>query len=394
MSSRLKAVTLAIGTEVVDGQITDRNSAWISDRCVSAGLEVIEHRAVADDRKMIAQALGELSERTDLLFVTGGLGPTSDDFTRDLISEVFMSPLEFHEASWKKIVKRFEDRGAVAKPIQRQQCFFPRGAAVLDNPVGTANAFSMPIVWKGRRVFVVVLPGPPAEIAAIWDAHLAAKIEALVPSAQHEELHSWHTLGVGEGDIAEKVEEAIRGSGLRVGYRVHLPYVEVKVWSRGTDPNLDKLVLEKVEKALELWTTVRGKTDAADGIIKASFAGQNIAILDRVTGGYLQNRLFERLAVFQKANPQLAPKGSLRITTTLLANDLSAHEVPALKGDSVFLSLMPDAEKKQWLVKMNGVDPQTLAVEPTSLYNFGTERGHKYMAEKMFHALSKLAPFV
>jgi len=95
---RLRAATLAVGTEVVDGQITDRNSGWISQMVSEAGVQVIEHRAVADDRQDISRALKELSERADLLFVTGGLGPTSDDFTRELISEVFNKPLEFDPA--------------------------------------------------------------------------------------------------------------------------------------------------------------------------------------------------------------------------------------------------------------------------------------------------------
>lgn len=388
---RLRAATLAVGTEVVDGQITDRNSAWISDRCVAAGLEVIEHRAVPDDREMIAEALRELSVKVDLLFVTGGLGPTSDDFTRDLISEVYNAPLEYHEPSWDKIVKRFEARGAVAKPIQRQQCFFPRGAAVLENPVGTANAFSMPVVWNGRSVFVVTLPGPPAEIAAVWEKHLEAKIESLVPSAGHEDLYLWQTLGVGEGDIAEKVEEAIAGSGLRVGYRVHLPYVEVKLWVRRAEAARAKAFVDRVEAALASSTVAHGKTDAADGVIRAAFGGHNIAILDRVTGGYVQARLNERLSEYRRAHPGLEPRGSLRITTLLVNADDTAYEPPA--GDSIFIALKPDHDAKEWIVKMTGPATQTLAVKPTSLYNFGTERGVKYMAEKMFHALNGLAPF-
>jgi len=384
---RLKAATLAVGTEVVDGQITDRNSAWISDKCVVAGLEVIEHRAVPDDREKIAEALRQLSEKCDVLFVTGGLGPTSDDFTRDLIADVFNAPLEFDPASWDKIVKRFEARGAVAKPIQRQQCFFPKGALILENPAGTANAFSLQM----PNVMIVTLPGPPAEIAAVWDLHLAKKIESLVPAGDHEDLHLWQTLGLGEGDIAEKVEEAIKGSGLRVGYRVHLPYVEVKVWVRRIESTQAHAYLENIERALKEWTVAHGKQDAADCIIKAAFAGHNIAVLDRVTGGYVQSRLFDSLNSFRKAHPGLEPKGSLRVTTSLLSAKAEPQEMAT--GDAVVLSLVSDPDSKQWHLKMVGAHSQTLAVQPTPLYNFGTERGQKYMAEKMFHALSRIVPF-
>ncbi len=394
--ANLRAATLAIGTEVTDGQITDRNSAWISERCNAAGLEMIEHRVVPDDRARISQALQELSEKTDLLFVTGGLGPTSDDITRDLVAEVFQRPLEYNDASWQKIVKRFEARGAVAKPIQLQQCFFPRGANILENRVGTANAFSLSVVWKTRNIFVVVLPGPPVEIEAVWDLHLANQIEKMVPAETREELVIWQTLGLGEGDIAEKVEAAIADSGLRVGYRVHLPYVEVKIWVLKTDFVRAKPFLDRINDSLATWTVSQGKTDFADSVIRSSFGGHDIAILDRITGGYLQTRLMERLLVFRKANPGLESKGSLRVTTSLLANDVFESEpnAAAKKTDSIFLSLAPDNENKSWVIKISGPFIQSLAVEPTPLYNFGTDRGNKYMTEKMFHILAGLLPLV
>ncbi len=385
----MKATTLAVGTEVVDGQITDRNSAWLSERSVLAGLEMIEHRAVPDDRERIAQALRELSDKSDLLFVTGGLGPTSDDFTRELIAEVYSLPLEYDEASWQKIVKRFEARGVQAKPIQRQQCYFPKTARILENPMGTANAFYLHLDWKGRSLEVFVLPGPPAEIAAVWEAHLAAHVASLVPIQEQEDLHLWRTLGLGEGDIAEKTEEAIIGSGLRVGYRAHLPYVEVKLWVPRAHPAPE--VVARVEEALGPWLISRGKNDVALCVVKSVYEGHDVAIIDRVTGGYVQQRLSECLSQFRRENPGRDSKGSLRITTTLVSQ--THDEAVSSQGDAVFLALMPDEANQQWTVKMTGPESQTLAVAPTSLYNFGTERGHKYMAEKMFHVLSSLAPF-
>lgn len=385
----MKASTLAVGTEVVDGQITDRNSAWLSERASEAGIEMIEHRAVPDDRVKIAQALRDLSETSDLLFVTGGLGPTSDDFTRDLVAEVYGLPLEFDEGSWQKIVKRFEARGAQAKPMQRQQCYFPKTAQVLENPAGTANAFSLAVKWNGRPLEIFVLPGPPVEVTTVWDLHLVRRMTTLVPPEQRDDLHLWQTLGLGEGDIAEKVEVAIAGSGLRVGYRVHPPYVEVKLWVPRAKAVDFKRVVEAVETALNPWIAVRGKQDIAACFARAAFEGHDIRVLDHVTGGYVHARLFESLANFRKANPDLEAKGSLQVTTALLGSPRDEAEA----GGSIQISLLEDRENKQWVVKMTGLESQTLAVQPTSLYNFGSERGHKYMAEKMFHALSRLAPF-
>ncbi len=387
---RQTAATLAVGTEVTDGQITDRNSSWISNRLVLAGVDVVEHRAVPDDRGLISLALKELVSRVDLVFVTGGLGPTSDDFTRELIAEVFKTPLEFHEPSWQHIVKRFEARGAVAKPIQRQQCFFPRGSLILENPAGTANAFSMPVVYEGRSVYVVTLPGPPLEIAAIWDLHLKAKIESLIPEQDREEFYSWDTLGRGESEIAEKVEEILKGTGLRVGYRAHLPFVEVKLWVPRAEAENAKAVIDRLSEVLEYATVSRGKADLADFIVRAVEGGQNLLFIDRASRGYLQTRLQDRLAIWQKKHPEAAPKGSLTVVTSLTAADQNKNLLSAGSTDIV-IELESDSAGKRWLLKVPG--QQTLAIDPTSIYNFGTERGQKYAVERAFHLLSKLAPF-
>src|SRR5438445_499366 len=97
---------------------------------------------------------------------------------------------------------------------------------------GTANAFTFTQVPRPR---VFALPGPPGEIAAVWEAHLAAEIDRIVPFESREVLRVLRFIGRGESQIAETVEEIVKGSGLKIGYRAHLPYVEVKVWYRRRD---------------------------------------------------------------------------------------------------------------------------------------------------------------
>jgi nicotinamide-nucleotide amidase len=182
LNRRARAATLAVGTEITDGQIVDRNSAWISKKLTDAGVDVVEHRAVADDRAEIERALRELSERVDVLFVTGGLGPTSDDFTREILAKFCGRELEFDDGSWKHIEQRFATRGLPAKPIQRQQCFYPKGSRVLKNNAGTANAFSFDHTEGARGVRVYAMPGPPVEIATVWDEQRDRKTHASRPS--------------------------------------------------------------------------------------------------------------------------------------------------------------------------------------------------------------------
>jgi molybdenum cofactor synthesis domain-containing protein len=156
----MKAIVLGIGTELVDGQIVNKNAAWISEKLKKIGLTTALHLVVPDDKKLILEALDFCAQYADLMFVTGGLGPTTDDFTREVISTWTNLELKFDEDSWQHIKDRLEPRGYVVKDIQRQQCFYPAGSVVLKNSEGTANAFYLEA--KDKKIFV--LPGPPREM--------------------------------------------------------------------------------------------------------------------------------------------------------------------------------------------------------------------------------------
>src|SRR2546423_11411812 len=123
-----RASVLAIGTELTTGQITNRNAPWISERLVQLGVEVVLHETVADDRSAIEAALNRCSQVSRLIFVTGGLGPTTDDFTRECIAQWAGRKLHFYEESWKKIVTRLSRLGIPVAEANRQQCFLPHGS--------------------------------------------------------------------------------------------------------------------------------------------------------------------------------------------------------------------------------------------------------------------------
>ena len=176
----MKAFLLAIGTELTEGQITNRNAVYLSEQLARLGIEVVRHETVADDRGEILGALVRAESAAELIFVTGGLGPTSDDFTRELAAEWLGETLEYREESWKKIVHRLESRGIIVAESNRQQCFFPRGAEVLPNAEGTADGFR---VERGK-VQAWFLPGPPREIAALWSSAIEPRFaEATGPAA-------------------------------------------------------------------------------------------------------------------------------------------------------------------------------------------------------------------
>ncbi len=287
----MKASVLCVGTEMTDGQILNKNSAWISARLKDLGLLTSLHLVVPDDRKLIAQGLELCALHADLVFVTGGLGPTSDDFTRELVTEWAQRPLVFHQASWNHLEERLHSRGYVVKSIQRQQCYFPEGAEVLFNPQGTANAFYLQS--QGKDVFV--LPGPPREIEAVWNHSIANWLQGKTKNLDPHITRKWDTMGVGESDIASIIEEVVAGLDIEVGYRVHLPYVEVKISYYQSRAEEFQTLVEKITEALSQCLVTRDGEDLAESFAKKVSTFSAFTLVDQVSGSFLTNRLLAPL---------------------------------------------------------------------------------------------------
>lgn len=375
----LKVATLAVGTEVTDGQIVDRNSAILSQLAVNLGFSVIEHRAVPDERAMITQALEELGAKSDVLFVTGGLGPTSDDFTRELIAKFVGSGLQFHEESWQHVLDTLANRGVAARDAQKQQCYFPPQAKIYKNPAGTANAFG---VVKGK-VKVFALPGPPVEIMAVWNSSLKSELENLVPENEREVLNIWRCLGRGESDIAELAEPIVNQAGLRVGYRANAPYVEVKVWSKPSDSTKDAFA--KLESVLGQYVVNRDKQDLAKDFLRSAEADfKSLRVNDFATAGLLSERLF---AIHREEKLKL----NLNVET---GSDSSAAGAAALQSVDLELRLESDLQSQSWKVTLSSLGKTLAAHQVQPIYNHKveSERGRKYICEKALQiALAGLA---
>lgn len=226
MSTLTKRIgLLATGSELVTGDILNTNGQTIAKTLVENGMWVGEHVVVDDTQSNLETCFQFLLGRHDAVITTGGLGPTSDDCTRDAIANITNCPLFFHEPSWQKIVARYEKRGLTIPEMNRQQAYFPKGARVLDNPNGTADAFILP--YQNKLIFV--LPGPPKECLPIFNDHVLPTLEKANFDTQLR-LHRWQVTGIGESSIAEKLEAFGKPHQLQFGYRAHAPFVEIKLY--------------------------------------------------------------------------------------------------------------------------------------------------------------------
>jgi nicotinamide-nucleotide amidase len=152
------AIILSVGDELVLGQTVDTNSAWLSQQLASVGIAVAAHVTVGDDQKAIEQAIDEAVQRAPIVIITGGIGPTEDDLTRQALAAVMKAPLELNEPWLHRLQAFFRRGGREMPPMNRIQAMIPRGAEMIDNTAGTAAGIRA-LLASGQRVFV--MPGVP-----------------------------------------------------------------------------------------------------------------------------------------------------------------------------------------------------------------------------------------
>ena len=292
MSSRIgKASVLAVGTELTTGQIVNRNASWLSEKLTSIGVEVILHETVADDRPRIHEALDRCSEIAQWIFITGGLGPTTDDFTREVIAEWANLPLKFDEPSWLGILTRLSSIGIPVAESNRQQCYFPQGAKILANPEGTAAGFYFSNSRNEIQTQIWALPGPPQEVAAIWNQEIEPTLRQLSPEFKPTQLLTWQCMGKSEAELGEITEKALSGSGLQTGYRAHRPIVEVKVWCDPKEMESKRPWLDQLQRALAPWLLTVNGEDLAQRLLKKLAGFDCVDLIDQATSGALAQRI-------------------------------------------------------------------------------------------------------
>lgn len=245
-TNSLKASHIAVGSELTSGQTLNTNSHFLAGFLQKSGVLNNYHLIVPDNKPMIKKTLELCVSESDWIFVYGGLGPTTDDFTRDVLAEWVGMDLEFHEPTWKYIQEYLTSRNYPVREFQRQQAFFPKGSTIMQNSKGTAHGFCFS--WKEKMFFV--LPGPPREIQSICENFLYNFISQKTEHLNQWLTYTWNTIGLGESEVANKIEQEIRHYEIEVGYRVHLPYVEVKISFYKSDLGKNTLLLQKIDEVL------------------------------------------------------------------------------------------------------------------------------------------------
>ena len=282
----MNAVILAVGNELVTGQTVDTNSAYLSQRLAELGIETTEHVTVRDDRSAIAAAIRTAAAAADVVLVTGGLGPTADDLTRQAMADALGTELVLDEESLAAIEGLFRRLTRTMTPSNRIQAMVPAGTAPLANPLGTAPGIAASL--DGAQVFV--FPGVPAEMKSMFERHVAERIR----SGREVFLHRIvHTFGTGESDIAARIADLMeRGANPLVGTTAAAGRIGIRITARGrTTPDAEGLAGQVVsEVRRRLGDLVVGEGDetmasAVGDLLRR--AGRTLATAESCTGGLI-----------------------------------------------------------------------------------------------------------
>ncbi len=283
----MKASILSIGSELTRGEIVDTNAPWLAQRLTALGFEVCGTTCVADRAEHIRDALERLGATRQVVLVTGGLGPTSDDVTVGAAASVAGVGVVRDEAALEALRRRFQTLGKPVTPLAERQTEVPEGAEVLGNPAGMAPAFRMRV----READCFFMPGVPAEMERIFEACVVRRIGALATPRSYQIV--LRTYGLGESAVGEKlagVEAAF--PGVTLAYRVRPPEVDVKVLARGEDVVTARALAERAaaDVRVRLNDAVFGSDDEPYALAVGRALrsrGYTLAVAESCTGGLI-----------------------------------------------------------------------------------------------------------
>jgi nicotinamide-nucleotide amidase len=274
---------LSTGTELLRGKNVDTNAAWLGQQLARAGLEVLHHQTVDDHFGRLVDALKLAASRSDILIMTGGLGPTEDDYTRAAAEEAFHRPLAYRAELWKGIEARFRKTGTRMALINKRQAWVPKGATVLPNPHGTAPGFLL----RDGAVRFVAMPGPPREMQPMFLDHVLPRIRTRADF----EVWSGNSYGVPEGTVDELVNGIV---GKRATYGLTVRTGRVNITIRAEGPRRKKVLAglsRRVRAALgDCYMDAELQEVVARKLIETK---TTLAVAESCTGGLISHRLTE-----------------------------------------------------------------------------------------------------
>lgn len=287
----MKAEIITIGDEILIGQIVDTNSAWMGEQFNLNGIEIYQITSVHDDHNHILEAISKAEDKVDLVVLTGGLGPTKDDITKDVLCEYFNTQLVFHDLTFEHIKKRFANRNIDINQLNKDQALVPESCDVLYNKAGTA-----PGLWfeKNDTIFVS-MPGVPFEMKYLVEHEVLPRLRksGKTKAIYHKTVL---TQGLPESMLADIIEEweSALPKHIKLAYLPNPMSVRLRLSAMGENNTSLKHDVElEVRKLLELIPdNIFGfNTETMAEVIGRMLKEKNksLAAAESCTGGYISH---------------------------------------------------------------------------------------------------------
>jgi nicotinamide-nucleotide amidase len=344
----MNAEIITIGDEILIGQIVDTNSAWMATELNAIGVKIVQITSISDNPGHLVEALDNARKRADIVLMTGGLGPTKDDRTKNVLSSYFSTPLILHEPTLEHIKALFKIRENEISKLNAEQALVPECCTVLHNPVGTA-----PGMWFNDRGSIFVsMPGVPYEMKQIMADDVLPRLVALSDGKciVHRTIQ---TTGVSESSLAKTLElwEDALPEHIHLAYLPSPGLIRLRLSAFGTE----KRVLE---------SEIDQQVTKLEQIIPNAIFGYGEVTLAEVVGELLKS------------------KNSMVAVAESCTGGFISHRITSISGSSLWF-------KGAVVAYSNEVKEKILGVDPSSIDEFGavSEQVVRQMAEGVCRVL-------
>ena len=287
----MKAEIMGIGTELLMGELTDTNSSWIASRLPALGIELQWVSIIGDDLPRLTEAFKQGMERSDIIFTTGGLGPTQDDLTREAIAAAFGETPIIQQEVVEDLERYFAARGGPMPQHNIKQANLIPSARFVPNHNGTAPGW-----WAEREGKIIIcMPGPPGENQSMWEEQVEPQLAGLIED-EVTITRNIKTMGMSEGAVDEIVSEFFGVENPYLGIYSKADGIHLRVIARAKDTTTAHNMIAPVEKAIHerLGEYVWGYDDdtpeqaAGKSLMER---GLSVAVMEMCTGGALANNI-------------------------------------------------------------------------------------------------------
>ena len=331
------AEIISIGSELLLGQIMDTNASWMAQRLTDLGVNLFYKTVVGDNPDRMAEVIERALERSDIVITGGGLGPTQDDITREIVAQVTNRKLVKEPELVLQLQERFQKRGMTMTPNNERQAFIPEGSIIVNNPNGTAPSF----IVEDPRAAIFTLPGVPFEMKWLFDNEVAPYLRRKFNLAETIIYRVLKVAELGESRVDDAIGHLIvESQNPTVGVLAHPGQVDVRIAAKAADIETANSLIDPVEVEVRrllgrhVFATDEESMEDAIGDLLAD-QGKTVSVYEDLTAGLLAGRL-------QTSNSEFFVEGlisnSEATTRRLLQFSNKSSDLNSLKGDAIKLT--------------------------------------------------------